>query len=425
MNALILTFGSRGDVQPYVALGAALKERGHTVRVATGQGFTDLIEAHGLQSASFSVDVRELINTPTMQKAIRSWSGKFRAWREFQDTFRQQLIESWTIAQEAQPDVIIYHPKGTAAPHLGEKLGIPTLPAFVIPGMVPTTAFPSPLLPFHDLGRAGNWLTHELLLMLARKSYAKPIQQWRIETLGLEGEHGLDVFTGYDPRGRPVPRLHGYSAVLAPPPSDWPWRQDPITGYWFLNQVGNWTPPQDLEHFLAFGPPPVYVGFGSMPTTDAAGLTRLILEALAMTGRRGVLSLGWGGLEKTTVPENVHLLEEAPHDWLFPRCAAVVHHGGSGTTHEGLRWGCPSIVCPVLLDQPFWGRRVHGLGAGPEPIALEKLTAPTLAEQIKQALKPPTRERARTAGQQLQAEPGAAAAARIVEAFMQGEPSLL
>jgi len=280
VHVLILTFGSRGDVQPYVALGVALKARGHTVTVATGQGFSELIERHGLASASFSVDVRELINTPTMQKAIRSWTGKFRAWREFQDVFRQQLVESWNLAQDLQPDTILYHPKGTAAPHLGEKLGIPTLPGFVIPGMVPTTAFPSPLLPFHDLGRTGNWLTHELLLLLARQSYARPIRDWRVETLGLEGEHELDVFTGYDPRGRTVPRLHGYSAALAPPAPDWPRAQDPITGYWFLDQTTKWTPPQELEHFLAFGPPPVYVGFGSMPTRDAAGLTRLVLEAL-------------------------------------------------------------------------------------------------------------------------------------------------
>lgn len=418
MRVLILTFGSRGDVQPYVALGAALKKRGHAVTVATGQGFADLIEAHGLQSASFSVDVRELINTPTMQKAIRSWTGKFRAWREFQDQFRQQLVESWTIVQEVQPDVILYHPKGTAAPHLGEKLGIPALPAFVIPGMVPTTAFPSPLLPFHDLGRAGNWLTHELLLMLARKSYAKPIQQWRVETLGLEGEHDLDVFTGYDPRGRTVPRLHGYSQVLAPPSPDWPEDQDPITGYWFLDPASAWTPSQELEHFLAFGPPPVYVGFGSMPTQDAAGLTRLVLQALERVGRRGVLSLGWGGLEKTDVPKSVHLLEQAPHDWLFPRCAAVVHHGGSGTTHEGLRWGCPSVICPVLLDQPFWGRRVYGLGAGPEPIALEKLTAESLARQLQIALEPTTRVNAQAASKAIQAESGASAAALVVESFI-------
>lgn len=420
MHVLILTFGSRGDVQPYVALGAALKARGHTVTVATGQGFTELIEGHGLTSASFSVDVRELINTPTMQKAIRSWTGKFRAWREFQDVFRQQLVESWNLAQDLQPEVILYHPKGTAAPHLGEKLGIPTLPGFVIPGMVPTTAFPSPLLPFHDLGRTGNWLTHELLLLLARKSYDRPIRDWRVETLGLEAEHSLDVFTGYDPRGRNVPRLHGYSAALAPPSPDWPKEQDPITGYWFLDQNTKWTPSQELEHFLAFGPPPVYVGFGSMPTRDAAGLTRLVLEALEQTGRRGVLSLGWGGLEKTAVPDNVHLLEQAPHDWLFPRCAAVIHHGGSGTTHEGLRWGCPSVICPVLVDQPFWGRRVHGLGAGPKPIPLEKLTAAALARQIQAALEPATRAHAQAASQKIQAEPGAAEAARIIDAFVSG-----
>lgn len=423
MRLLILTFGSRGDVQPYVALGRALRERGHEVTVATGRGFEALIEAHGLRAASLSLDVRELLENPTMRRALRSWSGKFRAWREFQDSFRQQLVESWEIARAVNPDAILYHPKSTAAPHLAEKLGIPALPAFVVPGMVATTAYPSPLLPLPQLGRVGNWLSHQLPLTLARWSYAAPVRDWRARHLGAEPENNLDVFAGYDPRGRPVPRLHGYSQALAPRPADWDTR-DHVTGYWFLNQVGAWTPPPELKRFLAAGPPPVYVGFGSMPTEDAPGLTHLILRALAQTGQRGVLGVGWGGLEPAHAPDSVHFLESVPHDWLFPRCAAVVHHGGSGTTHEGLRWGRPTVVCPVLIDQPYWGRRVHALGAGPAPVALNRLTAETLAQQIQEALAPATAHAAQNAAHLLQAEPGAEQAARLVEAFCPAGPQV-
>ena len=191
-----------------------------------------------------------------------------------------------------------------------------------------------------------------------------------------------------------------------------------ITGYWFSPSASDWTPTDALSRFLADGPPPVYVGFGSMPSEDAGRLTRLVTDALDKVGRRGILATGWGGLQTGAVTdERLHVLDAAPHDWLFPQCAAVVHHGGAGTTHEALRWGRPSVVCPVFGDQPFWGRRVAALGAGPLPVPQKKLTPAKLAEALAMALRPETAGRAREVGVAIGTEMGADTAATLIDAF--------
>ena len=172
-----------------------------------------------------------------------------------------------------------------------------------------------------------------------------------------------------------------------------------------------------LARFLDAGPPPVYVGFGSMPTEDAQRLTRIVVDALDRAGERGVLATGWGGLDDTVKTDRIHMLDAAPHDWLFPRCAAVVHHGGAGTTHEGLRWGRPLIVCPVFGDQPFWGQRVQATGAGPTPLPQKRLKPEKLAEALVAVREPAMTSRAAEIGKAMQEEPGADGAASALESF--------
>ena len=199
-----------------------------------------------------------------------------------------------------------------------------------------------------------------------------------------------------------------------PPPPDWGERER-VTGYWFTAPEENWQPPEALARFVAAGPPPVYFGFGSMPAQDAGRMTRSVLDALA--GRRGLLATGWGGLEAGPRSEAVLVIEAAPHSWLFPRCAAVVHHGGAGTTHEALRWGRPQVICPVFGDQPFWGRRIQALGPGPAPLPQRRLTAAALAAALSVAADPAVLARAEALGAELRAEPGTAAAADLLEAL--------
>ena len=416
MHIQLLTLGSRGDVQPYVALGAALKARGHTVTVTTGQGFDDMIEEQGLVSAPISADVRRMLQDPLVQDALNSFSGKIKAYRALKGDIGNQIDEAWRLVRDARPDVLVYHQKMGAAATFGAQLGIPALPSYLIPGMVATSAYPFPLLPVSSLGKTGNRLSHGLIRWTTNRFYLPLVTRWRRERLpDLQGP-AFDPFEGFDPAGRPPLRLHAFSAHVVPKPADWDDR-DRVTGYWFQDAASDREPTGELRDFLDAGPPPVYVGFGSMPAADAGAMTRVVLEALERTGQRGVLATVWGGLEKTVVPDTVFMLETARHDWLFPRCSAVVHHGGAGTTHEGLRWGRPTVICPFGVDQPFWGRRVAALGAGPDPLPRKSLTADRLAAALAATREHALITRAEDVGAAIRTEGGAADAAKAIERF--------
>lgn len=423
MRVLILTLGSRGDVQPFVALGTALRARGHDVTLSTGRGFEAMIEAQGLTAMPLSDDVRAQVGSPEIRQALRSFTGKLRAWRAAKGWFRRQLDEMWAVARDIRPDAIVHHhAKALASPHIAEALRCVAIPVALIPASVPTAAFPSLAVPWRSLGRTGNRLSHRALNAFVSLLLSGKIDAWRRESLGLERKRARALFDGTAPGGRAVPRLHAFSRHLVPKPADWPAR-DRVTGYWFSDRTAAWSPPASLVRFLDAGPPPVYVGFGSMPSEDAGKLTRIVVEALDLADARGVLASGWGGLDETVRSARVHLLDGAPHDWLFPRCSAVVHHGGAGTTHEGLRWGRPSIVCPVFGDQPFWGRRVAEAGAGPAPLPQKTLTPASLAQALAAARAPTVVSRAAEIGAQIRAEPGTEAAVSAIESVMAGPPS--
>ena len=417
MKILIFTFGTRGDVQPYVALGEALQKSGHSVILSTGQGFDGMIVRHGLVPASLSIDFRSILADPGMQDAMRTFSGKVRAWRQFKATFKTHYREMWAMARKVQPDMILGHPKGFAAIHIAEALGVVFVPTTLQPAFSPTTAFPNFLLPFADLGATGNWLSHSLFNRLARWGQSSSLGTFRSEVLGLTEEKSPNFFNGYHPAGKVVPRLHGYSRHILPKPLDWG-EADHITGYWFTDPEAAWQPSPDLQHFMQSGPPPVYVGFGSMPAEDAHRQTLIVVEALRLAGRRGVLATGWGGLQRpdgdSDLPRSIFCLDAVPHDWLFPRCSAIVHHGGAGTTHEGLRWGRPSVLCPVTVDQPFWGARIRELGVGPKPIPQKDMTSGLLANAIMEAHSAEIVARAAAIGDNIRWEGGVAAAVAIL-----------
>jgi sterol 3beta-glucosyltransferase len=212
--------------------------------------------------------------------------------------------------------------------------------------------------------------------------------------------------------------LGAYSSRILPPPADWP-DSVHITGYFFLDNPSDWQPSRELKAFLEAGDPPVYIGFGSMAGRNPEQLARLISEALAMSGQRGVLLTGWGGLHTESVQGRVFVLESAPHAWLFPRMGAVVHHGGAGTTAEGLRAGVPTVIVPFAFDQPFWGARVKAMGLGPDPLPLHKLTAEHLAHAIHQAVTDPgIRRRAFACGEAIRAEDGIGSAVNLVKQYL-------
>lgn len=194
---------------------------------------------------------------------------------------------------------------------------------------------------------------------------------------------------------------------MIPKPNDWG-RHIDISGFYFLDLATSYTPDPDLAAFLDAGPPPAYIGFGSIVVDDPNALTEMIFEAVRQTGVRALVSKGWGGLGANEVglPEGVFMLGNVPHDWLFQRVSCVVHHGGAGTTAAGIKAGKPTLIVPFFGDQPFWGAMVARAKAGPDPIAYKKLTADNLAESINFCLKPETVEQAREYGERIREEKG-------------------
>lgn len=243
-----------------------------------------------------------------------------------------------------------------------------------------------------------------------------PFNEIRQQDLGLPPLPRWGVFETYFKKREPI--LMAFSEHVLPRSADWTPNVH-LTGYWYLNDADTYTPPPDLVEFLSAGDPPVYVGFGSMNNEDPAETTRLVLRALELAGQRGVLLSGWGGLDTSQLPESVYHLSSTSHHWLLPQMAAVVHHGGAGTTGAGLRSGVPSIVVPFFGDQPFWAKRVHALGAGPKPIARRSLSAENLAQAITSALTDRAmRERAAEIGRKLNAENGIASMLTQVNAIV-------
>ncbi len=417
MRVTILTLGSRGDVQPYVALGAGLRRAGHAVSLATHREFEPLIRAHGLDFAPVAGDPREIVRSSEAQRWLDANNnpvgfslGLFRVVAPLvEQVFRDAL------AACAGADLIIPSVLGVfAGYHIHQKTGQRLLPAY-LQQLHSTSAFPAQIVPLPPAGpwspaynRLSYWLAENVFWQLGRGV----MNRARRTVLGLPPlPWGGMVDRGFAARN---PFLYGFSEHVLPRPPEWPANVH-VTGYWFLDTPADYQPPAALARFLEAGPPPISIGFGSLVRRDPAGLTRRLLEALRLTGQRGLLLGGWGGLDDADLPATVLHLEAVPHDWLFPRVAAVVHHGGSGTTAAGLRAGVPSIVLPIFGDQPFWAWRVAQLGVGPAPIPEARLTVRRLAAALDQALTDTAlRQRAAVLGGKIRAEAGVERAVAVV-----------
>lgn len=411
MNILILTIGSRGDVQPFVALGRGLQAAGHTVTLCTASTYESFVTSSALHYAHMNDGLIKLAETKAGRAAVEGGS-KLELMKQVQPVIRHMLEDAWAAAQGA--DAIIYHPKTLAGHSLAEKLRVPLFLSLPLPMYAPTRAFPNPA--FHlPLGAWANRLTYAILPLLSAP-YMGTVNAWRREKLGLPPRSRFASETvGHD--GQPVPALYSYSAHVVPTPPDWP-ASAVATGYWFLDQPANWQPPADLLRFLDAGAPPVYIGFGSMSHRDPQATVDLILAALAGTGQRALLASGWANMHRQDLPPHVCGVASVPHAWLFERVAAVVHHGGAGTTAAGLRAGKPTMIVPHLGDQPYWGRRVHELGVGVNPVPRHKLTVDALAAGIRQLVADGVMaERAQTLGEQIRAEDGVARAVAVINAF--------
>ncbi len=407
MRVLFSTYGTRGDVQPFVALAKALETRGHEVALCTPSGFREMVERHDIPYAPMENGLLELteavLHAPTAREKRRLFKG-------FGKLIRVALDDEWRAAQHHQPDLLVYHSKALGSHHIAEKLGIAECLAMPLP-LTKTRAFPVPLIPNFELGGWFNAFSYHVV-RLGSALWAGAVNDFR-KSLGLPKISRFnDAMRRAD--GSLVPALYAYSEHLLPRPDDWP-EEAHVTGAWFLDETHAWSPPAALEAFLDSGPPPVYVGFGSMGAAHAEARAALVLDALAACGERGVLAAGWGGLKVAKLPANVFALESAPHEWLFPRVKAVVHHGGAGSTMAGLRAGKPTVICPFFGDQPFWGHVVERAGVGPSPIPQSQLSAERLANRIRDALRPDIVHQAAAMGARIRSENGLERAVSLLE----------
>lgn len=418
MRITVIAIGSRGDVQPYVALGEGLAREGYTVRVATHEPFAPLLEGRGVEFHQVGEDPAELFANERIHSMLGAGTDALKFMREFRALLMpvtRKLVSDSVAACRGSDAVVLSNVGIIPGFHqIAEVLGAPYCTALLQPVM-PTRRFPSPFTP-----RLPRWVPGRGLYNLAsHKLFLRAFAHFFRHVIPmLREEHGLPPMSPRqirrDARVADAPVLFGFSPSVIPRPADWPARAH-VTGYWFLDAPERWRPPDELREFLAAGPPPVYVGFGSMVSRDPAAATARVVEALGRTGQRGIVLTGSGAFTDEYLPDEVLALDSAPHDWLFPRMAAVVHHGGAGTTAAGLRSGVPSIVVPFFADQPHWARTVHDLGVGPRPIPHRGLTADRLTAAIGRALSDEAmRVRAASLGERIRAEDGVARAVEII-----------
>lgn len=416
----ILALGSRGDVLPYVTLGAALQQSGFAVRVITLESFAPLVSQHNLEFTAVPGNAEQLMTSSSGISLAESGYNVWQMWQALKASY-WQLASSITnvLSQPAiwQTDAIINQlPGGLFGLDLAEKLHIPHITAAVMP-LLRTRAFPMLAFPPGPAFVPGYTpLTYWLAEQIVWSGFRGAVNRWRQRTLELPPQ----PFLGYFGKMGQWPHLLGFSEQIVPRPSDWGTNIH-FTGYW-RPQEPEWTPPASLLHFLEVGAPPVFIGFGSMPVRDPQRVTQVVLEAVQRSGQRAILHTGWAGIGQTDLPTAVYQLDYAPYCWLFPQMAAVVHHGGSGTTGFGFWAGVPTILVPFLFDQFYWGRRIEALGVGPAAVPYKKLTAERLALALETAVTDPhLRQNAAALGQRIRQEDGVGTAVRIVQQILAGE----
>jgi sterol 3beta-glucosyltransferase len=390
VRVTVLALGSRGDVQPFVALGLGLRRAGHCVRIAGAADYEPLARGYGLDFAPLVGSIRDLMDRLMVaamlddaQNPVKFIVGTMKMVRPL----IKKLVVDVLAACEGAEAIIASTLGLYAGLDVAEKLGIPLYVAHMHPN-APTGAYPHLFVPPLPKWAPYRTAYNRFSFRLADASYwafiLGPLNRARREVLGLPPLTLADVLRRVRVDRRPL--LHAYSPSITRRPPDWDARVH-VTGYWSLDPPPTWEPPPELVDFIEAGEPPVYVGFGSnLVGRDPDRVTRIVVEALEKAGRRGVLARGWGDLGNIPLPASVLLVDDVPHSWLLPRMAAVVTHGGAGSVAAALRAGVPVVVVPFFGDQLFWARRVSAMGLGPAPVPRHKLSVERLAEAIEVAV---------------------------------------
>ncbi|PSN10116.1 hypothetical protein C7271_26530, partial [filamentous cyanobacterium CCP5] len=359
---LLVALGSTGDVMPMCALAQGLKQAGYRPRLITHVEFQALVEAYGFEFAPLAGDYRHFFNSEEGHRFVR---GEFLPWMPvptFQANLPTQLEQ--VLAAARGTEAIITGPLSLWVYHIAERLNLPMVVTSALP-IAETGCFP--FLGFGDIPNSVNGLqsalnraSYGMVSLLGWPKDKDTINQFRaavqLPELSLLGPR----FRLAQPKIlQHIPILHLYSEAVLPAPPDWAESTHPtyVTGYCFVTPLSPYQPTAELEAFLAAGEPPVAIGFGSMAVDDRPQMTQLLRSAVQLAQVRALWIAGWGGSQRGYLSEQVYAVESIPHDWILPRCSAVVHHGGSGTVAAGLRAGIPAVVVPFFGDQPAWGKR--------------------------------------------------------------------
>lgn len=397
VRLVIVTAGSRGDVAPFTGLGQRLRQAGHQVALAAHDRFAGLVRQSGLQYRPLPGDPLELVRARTAAPSAEAAQSVFAG-------FLDELGEGVTAAVAGADVVLTAFGPAPLSRVVAEGIGIPSLGVYLAPG-VPTREFAPPGWPVTaQLSPADNLAAGRELLARTGSLYADVVRRLRTR---------FDLPATADAPGPPNdwPICHGFSPSVVPRPADWP-AAALVTGYWWSAPPPGWQPPDQLVDFLGAGPVPVFVGFGSM-TPGREQLHEVVAAAVTQAGVRAVVQSGWA--ELGPVGDDILVVDDLPHEWLFPRTAAVVHHAGAGTTAAGLRAGVPAVAVPFLVDQPFWAARLHRLGVAPRPLPLPELTADTLAAALRTCLDHPTyRRRAADLTRRVRADDGPAVVLSVI-----------
>ena len=410
MKITILTYGSRGDVQPFLPLSVRLMQSGHSVKLAAPSRFQNLVEGHGIEFVPLTGDPEDL------SRRLNNAGHNFvKLLHELMNHAIEIGADVWRQTERAceDADLIIHTFTHAVGGHtLAREKNIPDIHIQTFPMFTPTGDYPNITMP-HGLPRVLNRFTHQFSAKLTWWTSCIGFERVRRRT-GLPKRKLYWPFD-YDPLRPLTPILCAWSPSVLPSSNDWP-PSVHVTGYYFFRLDNSYQPPAELLSFLERGEPPICVSFGSMVNRDKEQIDRIIRESLKQTGNRGIILSGWSGVQEASTGDLLYL-ETAPHDWLLPRCKLVIHHGGAGTTAAGLRAGIPNIVIPFMGDQPFWGDRVYAIGAGPKPTLVKDLSVEKLSQAIVETVKESFSKRAEIIGQHIATEDGIGETVKWIETY--------
>ena len=408
MNITILTYGSRGDVQPFLPLSLGLMHRGHSVRLAAPSRFKELVEGYGITFHPLPGEPEDL------SRRLNDAGYNFiKMVREMMDHAVEIGVEMLRQTEDAcsDADLIIHTFAHAVGAHtLAREKSIPDIHVQTFPMFTPTGDYPNVTMPdlkLRSLNRFTHLLSQKITWWTSRFGYEQVRRRAGLPKRKLYFPFDNDALRP------PTPILCAWSPGILPASSDWESNVH-VTGYYFFDIDDSYKPPTKLKNFLDAGKPPVCISFGSMVNRDVDKIDNIVRGALHKTNNRGVILSGWSVIKDQT-SDNLIYLDAAPHDWLLPRCKMIVHHGGAGTTSAGLRAGIPNVVVPFMADQPFWGRRVQKIGAGPKPVNVNKLSVESLTQAFVKADDEVVRKRAQAVGQRIRSEDGVKYAAELIE----------